>query len=186
LELGLINLYPLLFPWSDGREKIFGLLMCSLVATLLVRFNHLAYRDPPDTVLFLLYIALLACIALAVITEPVVQPQTHDASPASVPPRPPAWGSVSTVAVLGQDAIVPGAEPAQLVPVAVPPLVAPEFRFDRPAPTADDLPSDVLDQLAARPANVRRWIGLGNVPRQQQVRVGVARQRGLAAIASIW
>lgn len=65
--LGLLNVYPTLYPWVSTADKIFGILVCALLSAVGARATHLSGRGHLDALLAALILLLLAVIALAAI-----------------------------------------------------------------------------------------------------------------------
>jgi hypothetical protein len=66
LGLGLVNVYPTLFPWTSPADKGVGVLVCLLITAVVARMAVLAGRSQLDWPLVAL-VAVLILIAAVVI-----------------------------------------------------------------------------------------------------------------------
>jgi len=64
LTLGLVDVYPSLFPWQSETDRILGILICLLVAGLGARMAYLIGKNTLDWPIALITITLLIAIGL--------------------------------------------------------------------------------------------------------------------------
>jgi hypothetical protein len=67
LSLGLLNIYPSLFPWKAAGDRLTGVAICLLLAALGLRVGHLVSTHEMDGPLALILASLLTLVALAVV-----------------------------------------------------------------------------------------------------------------------
>jgi hypothetical protein len=67
ITMGLLNVYPVLYPWSTSADRLVGILICVLVSAVTVRAARLALRRALDPMLALVMVLLLITLALAAV-----------------------------------------------------------------------------------------------------------------------
>jgi hypothetical protein len=67
LGLGLVNVYPTLFPWVTAADKGVGVLVCLLVTAVVARTSVLAARSALDWPLVLLVSVLILIAAVVIV-----------------------------------------------------------------------------------------------------------------------
>jgi hypothetical protein len=63
VALGLMNIYPMVYPWTTAADKILGFTACLVVSALGVRMAHLAGSARLDLVLAVLVVMSVLLIA---------------------------------------------------------------------------------------------------------------------------
>jgi hypothetical protein len=67
VTVGLLNVYPTLYPWISTVDKALGILICVLISAVGARVVHASGEGTCDLILTILILALLLIIAFAAI-----------------------------------------------------------------------------------------------------------------------
>jgi hypothetical protein len=63
LALGLLNVYPTLYPWGTVADKVIGIVVCVLITSIAARTAFLAARSELDWVLIGLVVLCIGLLA---------------------------------------------------------------------------------------------------------------------------
>ena len=68
VALGLVDVYPSLFPWRTSSDQVLGVVICVLIAALGARLSQLSTKNRLDLLIVFIIVTLLLVIGMDAMT----------------------------------------------------------------------------------------------------------------------